>query len=73
MDFLHLFLIYLLIAEESDYENWQEEAIYNEEKTAENELKPGSPGGDSMHYNVPSILKLGMGYAKVILDNNLLD
>ena len=35
MDFLHLFLIYLLIAEESDYENWQEEAIYNEEKTAE--------------------------------------
>ena len=35
MDFLHLFLIYLLIAEESDYEKWQEDAIYNEEKTAE--------------------------------------
>ena len=35
MDFLHLFLIYTLIAEESDYENWQEEALYNEEITAE--------------------------------------
>ena len=35
MDFLHLFLIYLLVADESDYENWQEDAIYNEEKTAE--------------------------------------
>lgn len=35
MEFLHLFLIYCLIAEESDYENWQEEAIYNEEITAE--------------------------------------
>ena len=35
MDFLHLFLIYTLIAEESDYENWQEEALYNEEMVAE--------------------------------------
>ena len=35
MEFLHLFLIYTLIAEESDYENWQEEALYNEEITAE--------------------------------------
>ena len=35
MDFLHLFLIYTLIAEESDYENWQEEALYNEEMAAE--------------------------------------
>lgn len=35
MDFLHLFLIYMLTLEESDYENWQEEAIYNEEATAE--------------------------------------
>lgn len=35
MEFLHLFLIYSLIAEESDYENWQEEALYNEEMTAE--------------------------------------
>ena len=45
----------------------------NEEPTAENELKPGNPGGDNMHYNVKSSLRLGMGYAKVILDNNLLD
>ena len=35
MDFLHLFLIYSLIADESDNENWQEEAIYNEEMVAE--------------------------------------
>ena len=35
MDFLHLFLIYSLIAEESDYENWHEEALCNEEKAAE--------------------------------------
>ena len=35
MHFLHLFMIYLLIKEESDYEKWQEEALYNEEKTAE--------------------------------------
>ena len=35
MEFLHLFLIYTLIADESDYENWQEEAIYNEEMVAE--------------------------------------
>ncbi|OWT32767.1 glutamate--cysteine ligase [Methanobrevibacter sp. 87.7] len=35
MDFLHLFLIYCLILDESDYENWQEEAILNEEKVAQ--------------------------------------
>ena len=35
MEFLHLFLIYCLIADESDYKNWQEEALYNEEITAE--------------------------------------
>ena len=35
MEFLHLFLIYSLIADESDYENWQEEAIYNEEMVDE--------------------------------------
>ena len=35
MNFLHLFMIYLLAKEESDYEKWQEEALYNEEKTAE--------------------------------------
>jgi len=45
----------------------------NEEPTAENELKPGNPGGDNMHYNVKSSLRLGMAYGKVILDNNLLD
>ncbi len=45
----------------------------NEEKIAENELKPGQPGGDSMHYNTKSSLRLGMAYGKVILDNNLLD
>ena len=44
-----------------------------EEKTEENELKPGSPGGDSMHYNTKSSLRLGMAYGKVILDNGLLD
>lgn len=35
MKFLHLFLIYMLLKKESDYENWQEEAINNEESTAE--------------------------------------
>ena len=35
MHFLHLFLIYLLIKEESDYADWQREAKINEEKTAE--------------------------------------
>ena len=45
----------------------------NEDKTADNELKPGSPGGDNMHYNAKSCLRLGMAYGKVILDNNLLD
>ena len=45
----------------------------NEEAIPENELKPGSPGGDSMHYNTKSSLRLGMAYGKVIVDNNLLD
>ena len=44
-----------------------------EEKTDANELKPGNPGGDSMHYNTKSSLRLGMAYGKVIIDNNLLD
>ncbi len=35
MKFLHIFLIYMLIKDESEYENWQEEAILNEENTAE--------------------------------------
>ena len=43
-----------------------------QEAIAANELKPGSPGGDSMHYNAESEFKLGLGYAKIILDNNLL-
>lgn len=45
----------------------------NEEHTAANELKTGNPGGDSMHYNTKSSLRLGMAYAKIIIDNNLLD
>ena len=45
----------------------------NEEAVAANELKPGTPGGDSMHYNTKSSLRLGMAYGKVIIDNNLLD
>ena len=44
-----------------------------EEKTDANELKPGNPGGDSMHYNTKSSLRLGMAYGQVIIDNNLLD
>ena len=45
----------------------------NAEKIPENELKPGNPGGDSMHYNTKSSLRLGMAYGKVILDNDLLN
>ena len=44
-----------------------------EEKIDANELKPGNPGGDSMHYNTVSSFRLGMAYGQVILDNNLLD
>lgn len=35
MRFLHLFLIYMLVKEESDYADWQREAKINEENTAE--------------------------------------
>ena len=35
MKFLHLFMVYLLIKEESDYPDWQEEAKINEELVAE--------------------------------------
>ena len=45
----------------------------NEEALPENELKPGNPGGDSMHYNTKSSLRLGMAYGQVIIDNDLLD
>ena len=36
MKFLHLFLIYMFIKDESDYADWQMEAKINEENTAEN-------------------------------------
>lgn len=36
------------------------------------QLKTGSPGGDSMHYNTESSFRLGLAYADVILKNNLL-
>ena len=35
MKFLHLFLIYMFIKDESDYADWQKEAKINEENTAE--------------------------------------
>ena len=35
MKFLHLFLIYMFIKDESDYGDWQKEAKFNEEATAE--------------------------------------
>ena len=35
MKFLHLFLIYMFIKDESDYDDWQKEAKINEENTAE--------------------------------------
>ena len=35
MKFLHLFLIYMLVKDESDYLAWQNEAKINEERTAE--------------------------------------
>lgn len=35
MKFLHLFLIYMLVKDESDYVDWQKEAKLNEENTAE--------------------------------------
>lgn len=45
----------------------------NEAKTADNELKTGNPGGDSMHYNTKSSFRLGMAYADIIIENGLLD
>ena len=35
MNFLHLFLIYMMVKRESDYADWQKEAKINEEATAE--------------------------------------
>lgn len=45
----------------------------NEEAIPENELKPGNPGGDSMHYNCKSSLRLGMAYGRIIVENDLLE
>ena len=60
-------------ADSNDYNFIVDTYANAEEKTDDNELKPGSPGGDSMHYNTKSSLRLGMAYGKVIIDNNLLD
>lgn len=38
-EFVHLFLIYMLLKEESSYPYWQEEGLENEELTAQNALK----------------------------------
>ena len=35
MNFLHLFIIFLLIFDESDYDKWQEESLLNEELVAQ--------------------------------------
>ena len=53
--------------------NYLVDIYANEEPIPENELKPGQPGGDSMHYSTKSSLRLGMAYGKVIVDNDLLD
>ena len=58
---------------DSGENNYLVDIYANEEKIAENELKPGNPGGDSMHYNTKSCMRLGMAYGRVILDNDLLD
>lgn len=39
MKFLHLFLIYMLIKDESNYSDWQKEAKINEDNTAQNAFK----------------------------------
>ncbi|WP_455644764.1 bifunctional glutamate--cysteine ligase GshA/glutathione synthetase GshB [Methanosphaera sp.] len=35
MNFIHLFIIYLLITDETDYPNWQADGVINEELTAQ--------------------------------------
>ena len=57
---------------DSGENNYLVDIYGNEEAVAANELKPGSPGGDNMHYNTKSSLRLGMAYGKVIIDNDLL-
>ena len=61
-----------LFAESAD-NNYLVDIYGNEEAIPENELKPGQPGGDSMHYSTKSCFRLGMAYGNVILENNLLD
>ena len=58
---------------ESAENNYLVDIYGNADPLPENELKPGNPGGDSMHYNTKSSLRLGMAYGKVILDNDLLN
>lgn len=41
-EFVHLFLIYLLLLEENKYENWQEEGLYNGEIVAEKGFNPNT-------------------------------
>ncbi|RAP44884.1 MAG: glutamate--cysteine ligase [Methanosphaera sp. rholeuAM6] len=40
--FMHLFMIYLLVKEETDYPQWQKEGLYNEEETAQNAFNPNT-------------------------------
>ena len=58
---------------DSGENNYLVDIYANEEAIPENELKPGSPGGDSMHYNTKSCIRLGMAYGRVIVENDLLD
>ena len=53
--------------------NYLVDIYANEGESAENELKPGSPGGDSMHYNTKSSFRLGRAYGKIIVDEGILD
>ena len=58
---------------DSNDNNYIVDIYGNEDPIPENELKPGQPGGDSMHYNTKSCFRLGMAYGQVIIDNDLLD
>jgi len=39
-EFVHLFLIYLMLKKEDEYPEWQSEGVYNEELTAEKAFNP---------------------------------
>ena len=41
-EFVHLFLIYLLLKKETEYPEWQREGLYNEEETAEHAFNPNT-------------------------------